>query len=305
MTQSNFATEQDRLNTQAQKLNGNKPSDQSSSPSGGSETPTQREENIASDTPRKTKNKTIPVTELFGPTVQGEGILTGAPTHFLRTGGCPLRCTWCDSMHSVLPEQVKEHAKYLTTAEILEAIEGLPYAPYITLTGGDPCMHKGLGDIIHTLNAQKMDVAVETQGTLFPDWLGECDVVTFSPKPPSSGNVVDIKDMLAFLDTYKGNIRTCVKVVVQSAEDIEYAMDVYHRVHPSTIEGFWFNIASYVPEPQQLAYPAQAASRALNLLGAYTQLVEVMLQQDVKWHNRTHFGCQQHVLLWPQATVGV
>ena len=43
----------------------------------------------------------IRVSEIFGPTIQGEGALIGLPTVFVRTGGCDFRCSWCDSLHAV------------------------------------------------------------------------------------------------------------------------------------------------------------------------------------------------------------
>ncbi|TIU92326.1 MAG: 7-carboxy-7-deazaguanine synthase QueE, partial [Mesorhizobium sp.] len=43
----------------------------------------------------------IRVSEIFGPTIQGEGMLIGLPTVFVRTGGCDYRCSWCDSLHAV------------------------------------------------------------------------------------------------------------------------------------------------------------------------------------------------------------
>ena len=44
---------------------------------------------------------TIRVSEIFGPTIQGEGALIGQPTIFVRTGGCDYRCSWCGTMHAV------------------------------------------------------------------------------------------------------------------------------------------------------------------------------------------------------------
>ncbi|RWD90497.1 MAG: 7-carboxy-7-deazaguanine synthase QueE, partial [Mesorhizobium sp.] len=46
----------------------------------------------------------IRISEIFGPTVQGEGPLIGRPTVFVRTGGCDYRCRWCDTLYAVLPE---------------------------------------------------------------------------------------------------------------------------------------------------------------------------------------------------------
>ena len=41
------------------------------------------------------------IAEIFGPTIQGEGVLIGEPTVFIRAGGCDYRCSWCDSLHAV------------------------------------------------------------------------------------------------------------------------------------------------------------------------------------------------------------
>ena len=45
--------------------------------------------------------ETIRISEIFGPTIQGEGMLIGQPTVFVRTGGCDYRCSWCDTLHAV------------------------------------------------------------------------------------------------------------------------------------------------------------------------------------------------------------
>lgn len=41
--------------------------------------------------------KGIPVLEIFGPTIQGEGMVIGQKTMFVRTAGCDYSCSWCDS----------------------------------------------------------------------------------------------------------------------------------------------------------------------------------------------------------------
>ncbi len=41
--------------------------------------------------------KGIPVLEIFGPTIQGEGMVIGQKTMFVRTAGRDYSCGWCDS----------------------------------------------------------------------------------------------------------------------------------------------------------------------------------------------------------------
>ena len=67
-------------------------------------------------------NERIRISEIFGPTIQGEGPLIGRPTVFVRTGGCDYRCTWCDTLYAVLPAYRNEWA-FMTPADIMARVE--------------------------------------------------------------------------------------------------------------------------------------------------------------------------------------
>lgn len=131
--------------------------------------------------------KTFPVIETFGPTVQGEGALAGLPTHFIRFGGCDYRCEWCDSLFAVLPAEVRAHARKLTAAEIADDVRSLDGDPkWVTISGGNPAL-LDLGEVVDALHSFGFRVAVETQGSIWKDWLLNVEMLTVSPKPPSSG----------------------------------------------------------------------------------------------------------------------
>ena len=136
----------------------------------------------------QTEEKKFPVIEIFGPVIQGEGVMAGHQTNFLRLGGCDYRCSWCDTMYAVDPDQVKENSTMMSTNEIIAGLVDLhnkyPVAT-VTISGGNPCMHK-IDGVIHMLNEARWEIVVETQGTLWQDWLLGCALVTISPKPPSS-----------------------------------------------------------------------------------------------------------------------
>lgn len=181
------------------------------------------------------KVKTFPVIEIFGPTIAGEGAFAGMPTHFVRFGGCDYRCSWCDSLHAVLPEQVRENATRMDEDTIAGNLRGLDGRPgWVTLSGGNPALLK-LDTLIDRLHEDGFKVAVETQGSRWRDWLGTVDCLTVSPKPPSSGMATSAhydKTLHFMLDaTSATDVRfhlrepllRCLKIVVFDEADFEWA----------------------------------------------------------------------------------
>ena len=178
-------------------------------------------------------NKKIPIIELFGPTFQGEGALCGTQTYFLRTGLCDYKCTMCDSMHAVDPNQVKHLASWQTPAEVMQSFhdhvrrqDALELAPWMTLTGGNPCIHD-LTILVQELQAEGIKVNVETQGTLCPPWLMNVDLVTISPKSPGMGERFDEDLFRNMLRMCLANTQIAVKVVIFSQIDLEFAHLVF------------------------------------------------------------------------------
>ncbi|HEU0193437.1 MAG TPA: 7-carboxy-7-deazaguanine synthase QueE [Gaiellales bacterium] len=171
----------------------------------------------------------FPVVEVFGPTVQGEGALAGVPTAFVRFGGCDYRCSWCDSLHAVLPEAVRE-APRMTTDQVVQALDGLG-AAWVTLSGGNPAL-LDLGDLVAAVQAGGRRVAVETQGSVWRDWLGRVDLLTISPKPPSSGMASpehDAETAAFFEKAVAAGPRMALKIVVFDEADYRWARDFHER----------------------------------------------------------------------------
>lgn len=171
------------------------------------------------------KEHQFPVMEIFGPTIQGEGALAGHLTHFIRLGGCGHRCTWCDTMWAVDPRQVRENRTMMTAVEIRKAVEELGYAPWITFSGGDPCIHKHLDAVINELQEDYF-IAVETQGAVWQDWLYDVDLVTLSPKGPSSGMEHHLGDFPRILENFASNdesiTEVTLKIVVDPEDEADY-----------------------------------------------------------------------------------
>lgn len=175
-------------------------------------------------------SKLLPVIEIFGPTIQGEGALIGVPTAFVRFGGCDYRCSWCDTLYAVLPEQVKENAQRMTAEEVVKAVLRLaPHVAWVTLSGGNPAIHN-LEELVMRLKWAGYHVAVETQGSVQADWLTFCDMVTVSPKPPSSGMETDFDTLDRVVDSLcASGIAVVLKVVAFDADDFYFARDIQER----------------------------------------------------------------------------
>jgi 7-carboxy-7-deazaguanine synthase len=141
--------------------------------------------------------KLFPIIEIFGPTFQGEGSMAGQQTHFVRFGGCDYRCSWCDTMYAVDPDQVKQNARQMTAAAIVQNIEGLSGHPkWITFSGGNPLLFDFL-EIVALLHQKGFYVAAETQGSKFVSRpaVSALDLLILSPKPPSSGMSTDLEGL--------------------------------------------------------------------------------------------------------------
>jgi len=175
------------------------------------------------------KDKKFPVIECFGPTIQGEGILAGSVTDFIRFGGCPYKCTWCDSLHAVLPELIKKNATYMTAADIICKVASLESrSPWMTISGGDPVMWS-LQELVDNLKTSGYKVNVETEGALYRAWVQSCDQVTVSPKPPSSGMADKINhDVLSSYCSTVGD-PLIFKIVVFDGQDYLWAKKIHER----------------------------------------------------------------------------
>ncbi|WP_282154991.1 7-carboxy-7-deazaguanine synthase QueE [Cytobacillus gottheilii] len=171
----------------------------------------------------------VPVMEIFGPTIQGEGMVIGQKTMFVRTAGCDYSCSWCDSAFT-WDGSGKDLIKQMEAEEIWEELvkHGGDGFSFVTISGGNPALLKNLSYLIQLLKSKNIKIGLETQGSKWQDWFLEIDELTLSPKPPSSGMTTDFN----MLDTIIGKLQatnTSLKVVVFDDEDYLYAKNVHLR----------------------------------------------------------------------------
>jgi len=175
----------------------------------------------------------IPVMEIFGPTIQGEGMVVGQKTMFVRTAGCDYSCSWCDSAFT-WDGSGKNLITQMTAEEIwaeLKRLGGDGFS-FVTISGGNPVLLRNLDALVAILKENGIQIGVETQGSKWQEWLYEIDELTISPKPPSSGMKTDysvLTDILEKLKTRNSHQHISLKIVVFNEEDYHYAKQVHLR----------------------------------------------------------------------------
>jgi 7-carboxy-7-deazaguanine synthase len=116
------------------------------------------------------------ISEIFY-SLQGEGELTGVPSVFVRSSGCNLRCTWCDTPYaSWNPEGTQR-----SVAQLLAAIETHPQARHVVLTGGEPMIAKEMRTLAAEIKKTGRHITIETAATVAPEGIA-CDLASLSPK---------------------------------------------------------------------------------------------------------------------------
>lgn len=168
-------------------------------------------------------NDKIRISEIFGPTIQGEGALIGQATVFVRTGGCDYRCTWCDTLHAVDSEFRHEWIP-MSAGDIFAKVQELSNNTplMVSLSGGNPAIQP-LGDLIKLGHSHGYKFALETQGSIAQDWFADLDVLTLSPKPPSSAMETDWAKFDACLKAAGDKPQIAMKIVIFDEADYEYA----------------------------------------------------------------------------------
>ena len=118
------------------------------------------------------------ISEIFY-SIQGEGVLVGVPSVFVRTSGCNLRCTWCDTPYT----SWESEGKNCSIAEIVETVAAF-HASHAVLTGGEPMIAPEIVDLTQLLRKAGLHITIETAGTFYTPV--DCDLMSISTKLANS-----------------------------------------------------------------------------------------------------------------------
>lgn len=160
----------------------------------------------------------LKINEIFY-SIQGESSFVGYPTVFVRTTGCNLRCTYCDTKYSYFD------GEFLELDQVIEQIKSHG-TKYVCITGGEPLLQKE----VHTLMTQLCDegflVSLETSGSKTIENVDPRVKIILDVKTPDSG----AKDSFLEKNILFANASTEFKFVICSESDFEWS-EAFCRQH--------------------------------------------------------------------------
>ena len=223
------------------------------------------------------------IAEIFY-SIQGEGLLAGVPSIFIRTSGCNLRCHWCDTPYA----SWKPEGPEMSIEEILKKISGWD-CNHIVLTGGEPMIAPDLPELATVLKKQKKHITIETAGTILPNGI-PCDLASISPKlsnstPPSSRDPAWAKRHEAtrlqpeVISEWIRKYPFQLKFVVSSENDLAEIKDLLSRLPP-------------VPLHQILLMPEGVDTQTLASRSPW--LVEICKREGFRFCPRLHIDLFGH-----------
>jgi 7-carboxy-7-deazaguanine synthase len=167
------------------------------------------------------KNEQLFVSEIFGPTFQGEGRSLGMPCMFLRLGGCNLACTFCDTPYTWdwLRFDPRQEVQALSLDEVHARLEG-GGVRNLVVSGGEPMLQQAaLLRLTRRLHEEGWWTEMETAGTVAPAAVDLVRAYTVSPKLASSGNLGRPRLVHEALCALRDTGRASWKFVVTGPED--------------------------------------------------------------------------------------
>lgn len=170
----------------------------------------------------------IPISEIFGPTTQGEGKSQGLRVVFVRTGFCNLKCPWCDTKFTWDRDNydLDKEIHNMASIDIVTEVKRLaPDVKRVVISGGEPMVHQPeLITLLTLFKYEKYMVEIETNGTIEPKnrFLELIDQINCSPKTSNSGpyNTSAMRDKPEAMKKFVANEKTNFKFAICGEKDM-------------------------------------------------------------------------------------
>ena len=153
----------------------------------------------------------LKINEIFY-SIQGESTLVGWPTVFIRTTGCNLRCTYCDTKYSYYEGQ------FQTEDWVFSEVAKHP-TKHVCITGGEPLLQKEVLPLMSRLSDAGYQVSLETSGSKSLKGIDPRVLVVLDVKTPDSGAADSF--LQENLSLHEGSLE--FKFVITSQKDFDWA----------------------------------------------------------------------------------
>lgn len=162
------------------------------------------------------------INEIFY-SIQGEGKWTGFPNIFIRTTGCNLRCSFCDTKYAYF------NGKDMSIKDIVKKIKEYP-CKKVCITGGEPLLQEGLDELTDNLLKENYEICLETNGSQSLNNLEKNKnlIISLDIKCPSS----KMDKKMDFNNIKLLSNKDQLKFVIKNKDDYEYAKKVIKKYKP-------------------------------------------------------------------------
>lgn len=231
--------------------------------------------------------------------LQGESTFAGLPCVFIRTTGCDLRCSYCDTAYAFGGGRRLALETILTEVEALgepySAGSRSPRLPLVELTGGEPLIQRGSFALMSALCDRGYTVLLETSGAHAVDRVDPRVRRIVDLKAPSSGECA--RNHWPNLEQLKGTDE--IKFVLGTVEDYEWMKTIVaqHR------------LAERCPVLVSWVTPLSPAQREDSLnpvpLGQTPMTRRELVERIIADRLPLRFQLQMHKFVWPADQRGV
>jgi 7-carboxy-7-deazaguanine synthase len=154
----------------------------------------------------------IQIAEIFT-SIQGETSCAGYVSVFVRTAGCNLACSYCDTGYA------QSGGESADVDDVIKKICASGRVHHVTLTGGEPLCQNAVPLLVEKMISLRYRVRIETNGS-----------IDISCVPPPAERIVDVKtpssgESGSFCMNNIKQLTTAdeVKFVVSDSADLEFA----------------------------------------------------------------------------------
>ena len=183
----------------------------------------------------------VSINEIFY-SIQGEAKNSGKPTVFIRTAGCPFRCSYCDTDYAFT------EGKQTKISEIIKLIKKFD-TKYITVTGGEPLAQKNIRYLLELLISNLYNISLETSGLIdISDVPKDIEIVMDIKTPSSNEESKNIKKNLSIIK--KTDV---LKFVIGDKNDYEWSKEILLENNLVNFNNIYFSPVHDLLKPKDIA----------------------------------------------------